>query len=140
MFDVGDPISAPSRGAAFVIRREADLDIAARRRANYVTLPGELRDLVAPSFSEFPQGASPLQRFRLRSDEKSVVLERLAAAGVEGADMWPRDHPAVEARQSEQARELEQNSWDCRFIICSRRIRALAGSPTPLAPPSRYCD
>jgi dTDP-4-amino-4,6-dideoxygalactose transaminase len=105
VFDLGDPLSAPSRAAGFVIRREGDLDIAARRRANYLTLLAHLRDLVAPSFAELPAGASPLQ-FPIEVREKSAFLERLASAGVEGADMWPRAHPAAEANQSEQARQL----------------------------------
>ena len=65
----------------------------------------QLRDLVASPFSELPDGASPLQ-FPIQVDDKPKVLERLAAAGVEGADMWPRAHPAVEASQSDQVREL----------------------------------
>jgi dTDP-4-amino-4,6-dideoxygalactose transaminase len=105
VFDVGDPVSAPSRAAAFVIRRESDLDIASRRRANYLTLLDKLGDLVAPPFAELPDGASPLQ-FPIQVDDKPAVLERLAAAGVEGADMWPRPHPAAEAIQSEPARQL----------------------------------
>jgi dTDP-4-amino-4,6-dideoxygalactose transaminase len=104
-FEVGDPLSAPSRVTNFVIRRQADLGIAARRRANYLTLLDQLRELVPTPFSELPDGASPLQ-FPIKVDEKSTVLERLAAVGVEGADMWPRAHPAAVASQSEQVREL----------------------------------
>ena len=104
-FEVGDPVSAPSRLTSFVIRRQADLDIAARRRANYLLLRDQLRELVAAPFSELPDGAAPLQ-FPIQVDEKTEVLERLAAAGVEGADMWPRAHPSAEASQSEQVRRL----------------------------------
>jgi hypothetical protein len=104
-FEVGDPLSAPSRVTSFVIRRQADLGIAARRRANYLTLLDQLRELVPTPFSELPDGASPLQ-FPIQVDEKSTILERLAAAGVEGADMWPRAHPGAVASQSEQVREL----------------------------------
>jgi dTDP-4-amino-4,6-dideoxygalactose transaminase len=105
VFDVGDPVSAPSRTADFVIRRVSGDDIAARRRANYLTLLEELGDLVAPPFSELPAGASPLQ-FPIEVDDKARVLERLAAAGVEGADMWPRSHPAAVADRSEAGRKL----------------------------------
>ena len=104
-FEVGNPESVPSRVTSFVIRRQADLGIAARRRANYCILLDQLRELVPTPFSELPDGASPLQ-FPIQVDEKSTVLERLAAAGVEGADMWPRAHPAALASQSEQARVL----------------------------------
>jgi dTDP-4-amino-4,6-dideoxygalactose transaminase len=104
-FEVGDPVSAPSRVTGFVIRRVADFEIAARRRANYLILLDQLRELVASPFSELPEGASPLQ-FPIRVGEKSTVLERLASAGVEGADMWPRAHPAAEPSQSEQVRRL----------------------------------
>lgn len=104
-FEVGDPLSAPSRVASFVIRRQADLGIAARRRANYLILLHQLRELVPIPFSKLPDGASPLQ-FPIQVDEKSTVLEQLAAAGVEGADMWPRAHPAAVASQSEQVRAL----------------------------------
>jgi dTDP-4-amino-4,6-dideoxygalactose transaminase len=103
--EVGDPFSAPSRVTSLVIRRQADLGIAARRRANYLILLDQLRELVPTPFSELPDGASPLQ-FPIQVDEKSAVLEQLAAAGVEGADMWPRAHPAAEASQSEQVRQL----------------------------------
>jgi len=104
-FELGNPVSAPSRANSFVIRRQADLGIAARRRANFRTLLDELRELVPGPFSELPDGASPLQ-FPIQVDEKSTVLERLAAAGVEGADMWPRAHPAAVTSQSELVREL----------------------------------
>ena len=104
-FEVGDPVSAPSRLTSFVTRRMADLDIAARRRANYVLLLEQLPELVATPFSELPDGGAPLQ-FPIQVDEKSEVLERLAAAGVEGADMWPRAHPSAEASQSEHVRRL----------------------------------
>jgi perosamine synthetase len=104
-FEVGDPLSAPSRVTSFVIRRQADVGIAERRRANYLILLDQLREFVATPFSELPDGASPLQ-FPIRVEEKSTVLEQLAAAGVEGADMWPRAHPAAVASQSERVREL----------------------------------
>jgi perosamine synthetase len=104
-FEVGDPVSAPSRVTSFVIRRQADLGIAARRRANYLILLDQLRELVPTPFSKLPDGASPLQ-FPIQVDEKSTVLERLAAAGVEGADMWPQAHPAAVASQSAQVRAL----------------------------------
>jgi dTDP-4-amino-4,6-dideoxygalactose transaminase len=104
-FEVGDPVSAPSRVTSFVIRRQADLGIAARRRENYLILLDQLRDLVPTPFSELPDGASPLQ-FPIQVDEKSTVLERLGATGIEGADMWPQAHPAAVASQSAQVREL----------------------------------
>jgi dTDP-4-amino-4,6-dideoxygalactose transaminase len=104
-FELGDPLSAPSRVTGFIVRRAADVDIAARRRANYLKLLDQLRELVATPFSKLPGGASPLQ-FPIQVEEKSTVLERLASAGVEAADMWPRAHPAAKANQSTQVREL----------------------------------
>jgi dTDP-4-amino-4,6-dideoxygalactose transaminase len=102
---LGDPNASPSRTAIFVISRQADLAVASRRRANYRTLLQELPALVAPPFSELPDGASPLQ-FPIEVTDKQGTLERLANAGVEGADMWPRPHPVTQGRESDHMRAL----------------------------------
>jgi hypothetical protein len=102
---LGDPSASPSRTAAFVISRQADLAVASRRRANYRTLLQELSALVPPPFSELPDGASPLQ-FPIEVTDKRGVLERLAHAGVEGADMWPRPHPITQGHESDRTRAL----------------------------------
>jgi dTDP-4-amino-4,6-dideoxygalactose transaminase len=105
LFDLGEPVSRPSRTALFIIEREADSAIAARRRTNYRVLLEELRDFVPRGFATLPDGASPLQ-FPIQVRSKRAVLERLAAAGVEGADLWPRPHPLAQNDQSERARSL----------------------------------
>jgi perosamine synthetase len=105
VFELGDPASLPSRTALFIIEREADVVIAARRRANYRILLNHLREFVPHAFGELPDEASPLE-FPIQVRSKPAVLERLAAAGVEGADLWPRPHPLVQRVQSERARAL----------------------------------
>jgi perosamine synthetase len=108
VFDLGDPVSLPSRTAAFIIKRDADVAIAARRRANYRILLNELLEFVPLPFAELPDGASPLE-FPIRVRNKQAVLERLAAEGVEGADLWPRPHPLVHNAQSERTRALRSS-------------------------------
>jgi dTDP-4-amino-4,6-dideoxygalactose transaminase len=108
-FELGEPDSAPSRAAAFVVARLADLTVAERRRSNYRTLLDDLRAFVPSAFAKLPPGASPLQ-FPIWVRDKSTILERLASAGVEGADVWPRAHPLLgQSEQSEQTREFRSN-------------------------------
>jgi dTDP-4-amino-4,6-dideoxygalactose transaminase len=104
-FDLGDPTSVPSRTAMFIIEREADVVIATRRRANYRALLNELLEFVPRAFAELSDGASPLE-FPIQVRNKRAVLERLAVAGIEGADLWPRPHPLAQNDQSERARSL----------------------------------
>jgi dTDP-4-amino-4,6-dideoxygalactose transaminase len=104
-FELGDPESAPTRGAMFVVAREADPAIASRRRANYRALLNDLGSFVPRPFSTLPDGASPLQ-FPVQVRDKPAVLDRLAQAGVEGSNMWPVAHPLLEDDQSERTREL----------------------------------
>jgi len=89
----------------FVIAREADPAIPLRRRANYRALLNDLRSFVPEPFSTLPDGASPLQ-LPIQVRDKPAVLERLAQAGVEGANMWPTAHPLVEDDQSQRTRVL----------------------------------
>jgi dTDP-4-amino-4,6-dideoxygalactose transaminase len=103
--DLGDPTEPPSRTAVFVISREAELSVASQRRANYRILLRELPALVPTAFSALPAGASPLQ-YPIEVTDKQATLERLAAAGVEGADMWPRSHPVARGHESDQTRAL----------------------------------
>lgn len=103
--DLGDPSAPPSRAAAFVVAREADRAIAAARRANYRILLHELPDRVAAAFSQLPDGASPLQ-YPIDVADKVGVLARLARAGVEAANVWPRPHPLAEAGQSARTQAL----------------------------------
>jgi len=104
-FELGDPGSAPTRAAMFVVAREADPAIPLRRRANYRVLLNDLRSFVPEPFSTLPDGASPLQ-LPIQVRDKPAVLERLAQAGVEGANMWPTAHPLVEDDQSQRTRVL----------------------------------
>jgi dTDP-4-amino-4,6-dideoxygalactose transaminase len=104
-FELGDPGSAPTRAAMFLIAREADPAIALRRRANYRALLSELRSFVPDPFSTLPDGAAPLQ-FPIQVRDKPAVLDRLAQAGVEGAKGWPSAHPLVEDDQSQRTRML----------------------------------
>jgi len=104
-FELGDPGSAPTRAAMFVIAREADPAIPLRRRANYRVLLNDLRSFVPEPFSTLPDGASPLQ-LPIQVRDKPAVLERLAQEGVEGANMWPTAHPLVEDDQSQRTRVL----------------------------------
>jgi perosamine synthetase len=105
LFDLGEPASLPSRTAVFIIEREADVVIAARRRSNSRVLLTELLEFVPRAFAELPDGASPLE-FPIQVRNKRAVLERLAAAGVEGADLWPRPHPLVGSDHTERAGTL----------------------------------
>jgi dTDP-4-amino-4,6-dideoxygalactose transaminase len=104
-FELGEPDSVPSQAAAFVVARLADVAIAERRRSNYRILLDELRAFVPSGFAELPPGASPLQ-FPVRVRDKATVLERLADAGIEAADVWPRAHPLGQSEQSERTQEL----------------------------------
>ncbi len=63
------------------------------------------RSFVPEPFSTLPDGASPLQ-LPIQVRDKPAVLERLAQAGVEGANMWPTAHPLVEDDQSQRTRVL----------------------------------
>jgi dTDP-4-amino-4,6-dideoxygalactose transaminase len=89
----------------FVVAREADREVALRRRANYQALLNDLRSFVPDPYSTLPDGASPLQ-FPIQVRDKPAVLERLAQAGVEGANLWPTAHRLVENDQSQRTRVL----------------------------------
>ncbi|MGC4113844.1 MAG: DegT/DnrJ/EryC1/StrS family aminotransferase [Myxococcales bacterium] len=67
--------------------------IAERRRRNFFFLLGHLRDVAPPVFTELPAGAVPLF-YPLRVPDKTGVMARLAARGVETVDFWRRGHPA----------------------------------------------
>jgi hypothetical protein len=107
-FDVGSPDTVPSHAVRALVRRVGSERIAARRRANYRELLRELGERVPRPFRELPEGASPLQ-LPLEVKEKVRFLERLAAAGVEGADAWPVPHPSVPAGAFPRAEALRES-------------------------------
>jgi dTDP-4-amino-4,6-dideoxygalactose transaminase len=64
-----------------------------RRRRNFFLLLSHLRDVAPPVFGELPSGVCPLF-YPLRVADKSTVMARLAAQGVESIDFWRHGHPS----------------------------------------------
>lgn len=93
---LGDRASGPTKASLFLLRRLRPGRVAERRRENYRTLLGGLRELVPAPFQELPPGASPLI-FPIRCERKLEVLERLGAKGIRPLDIWSATHPRVPA-------------------------------------------
>ena len=93
-FALGDPAAPPSAATARLLPRLADGTVAARRRANYSVLLGELGHHVPAPFGELTPGASPFA-FPIEVDDKAGALAQFARAGIAAFDLWSTPHPAV---------------------------------------------
>jgi perosamine synthetase len=81
--------------------------IVEARRRNYFFLLGRLRDLSPPLFNQLPAGVSPLF-YPLVVENKTEVLERLRARGIDVIDFWKRFHPACDAAEFPEVAQLRR--------------------------------
>jgi perosamine synthetase len=109
-FALGDPTKGASSATLFLLPRMADSDAATRRRANYRMLLEELGDMVPPAFVHVPEGTSPFM-FPVETTTRTKFLERLAARGVRGLDLWPIPHPLITNGEFPRA-----HSWRDRLV------------------------
>jgi hypothetical protein len=95
-FALGNPDSAPSAATMAVLSRVAIGDAAARRRANYSFLLGELGHLVPTPFALLAEGASP-HAFPIETPERQALLDALDARGIRAFSFWTHRHPLLPA-------------------------------------------
>jgi dTDP-4-amino-4,6-dideoxygalactose transaminase len=112
-FALNDPTEPPARVTPFLLRRLVDPTAAEARRRNYARLLDRFREAVPPPFDRLDPGASPFA-FPARFGDKAAALERLAAQGVVGLDMWSMPHPLLPAE---------------RFPAAAARRRSVIGLP-----------
>ena len=141
-FALGDPASAPAAATLALVPRLADAHVAARRRANYAALLGELgADTPAP-FDALPDGACPLA-FPVESADKERLLARFREHGIVALDVWSVAHPLLEDNGSSSAASRRARTvalpvhQDLRPADLSR-IAAAARGPRPRAPQLRF--
>ncbi|ADO71453.1 Aminotransferase, DegT/DnrJ/EryC1/StrS family [Stigmatella aurantiaca DW4/3-1] len=82
--------------------------IVEARRRNYFFLLGRLRDISPPLFNQLPPGVSPLF-YPLVVQNKTEVLERLRARGIDVIDFWKRFHPACDAAEFPEVAQLRRS-------------------------------
>jgi dTDP-4-amino-4,6-dideoxygalactose transaminase len=81
------------------------LQIAEKRRRNYLFLLDRLRGISAPLFDSLPAGNVPLF-YPLLVENNRVTMERLLARGIEAVDFWRDFHPACNAREFPEVAKL----------------------------------
>lgn len=89
-----DPDAMPWSSTRFVLRRLAREDVAARRRANYLSLLDALADRVPAPFRSPSPGASPFL-LPIETNEKAAVVDRLRRFGVDALDVWSVPHRSL---------------------------------------------
>jgi perosamine synthetase len=93
------------RTTQLLLRRVADPEAPARRRANFRYLAGALPELCSPLFGELPPGSAPLV-FPIEVDDKPAAVERLRRSGIRGTQLWTVPHPVLPADEFPGARAL----------------------------------
>jgi len=88
-----------------LVRTQNVLEIAAKRRRNYLFLLDRLRDVSAPLFKSLPEGNVPLF-YPLLVDNNRATMERLVARGIEAVDFWRDFHPACNASEFPEVAKL----------------------------------
>ena len=81
------------------------LNIAEKRRRNYLFLLDRLRDLSPPLFESLPSGNVPLF-YPLLVENNQATMEKLLARGIEAVDFWRDFHPACDAREFPETAKL----------------------------------
>ncbi|HYI02576.1 DegT/DnrJ/EryC1/StrS family aminotransferase [Hyalangium sp.] len=82
--------------------------IVEKRRRNYFFLLGRLRDISAPLFNQLPPGVCPLF-YPLVVEDKTEVLGKLHAQGIDAIDFWNRFHPACDAASFPEVAQLRRS-------------------------------
>lgn len=106
-FALGNPELGASRASRYLLPRVADPFAAARRRANYEALLGDLGELVPPPFGAAPPGSSPFV-FPI-AGEKDALLPRLAAAGIRPLNLWAVPHRSLPVDRFPRAASLRNS-------------------------------
>ncbi len=75
------------------------------RRRNYLQLLDSLGDIAPPVFDALPTGVCPLF-YPLRVRNKSAVVARFLARGVDAVNVWSRNHPAGPVESYRDVNEL----------------------------------
>jgi dTDP-4-amino-4,6-dideoxygalactose transaminase/CelD/BcsL family acetyltransferase involved in cellulose biosynthesis len=91
---LGDVNAGAWRAVPWLLPRLGDAGVASGRRANFVLLLDAIGPRVPSPFAELPTGACPFV-FPIETDDKDRLLERLAAHGVRGIDLWSLPHPSL---------------------------------------------
>ena len=94
--------------------------IVDRRRRNYFLLLGALRSVSPPLFNELPAGVCPLF-YPLVVPDKSELMARLAAEGIETVDFWRHFHPACDAARFPEVAQLRRTVLE---IPCHQDLSA----------------
>jgi CelD/BcsL family acetyltransferase involved in cellulose biosynthesis len=133
-FSLGEP-SPPSSTLDLLIARVVDRSAAATRRAHYELLSADLDELALPAFRDLPSGSSPFA-FPVVAANKSEMLDRMRASGIDALDFWSVPHPALptgfpraaELRRSVVGLPVHQ---ELRRTDVERIARAVRGRSSP---------
>jgi dTDP-4-amino-4,6-dideoxygalactose transaminase len=88
-----------------LLRTQNVVEIAEKRRRNYLFLLDHLRGISAPLFENLPAGNVPLF-YPLLVENNRVTMERILARGIEAVDFWRDFHPACNAQEFPEAAKL----------------------------------
>ncbi len=92
-FDPKHAELAMSRLVHVVVGAQDFPSIVERRRRNFLHLLDRLRRIAPPIFNSLPAGVCPLS-YPIQVPNKQVVVEQLAARGVEAVNFWFPEHPS----------------------------------------------
>ena len=107
-FDLGDPGAPPARAGEKLIPKLVTADVPERRRQNFRALASRLSGITPPPFRSLPEGVSPLV-YPVAVDDKPRYLQRLAARGIIGLNLWAVPHARIAEDDAPEARWLREH-------------------------------